>query len=355
MEKKSFVQLIALAALLLALAAPPLAAQAPPPPRPDPEAPRPRIISLYAAHTEVLLRLGARDHIIGISAQETYQGPETEGWKRPPTFSIHDDVEKYLALRPDLVLMRPQHLVSGSRLVETLKSSGIKVHSLQVLKAGDLYQYWRDLAKLVNRTDQAEEMIADFDRQISAYHQLAESRPESARPGVFVEAIHGRVKTFTPDSLPIWLVELAGGRNVAADAKPAAPGLMVADYGPERLLSKADEVDIFIAQEGPMNPGSLKQLKGRDIYRKLPAFAAGRVHKIDESILSRPTPSLLKGLELITVWTGLDRPGAEQAASAPDPAAATPDPDPEDRTQEAPPAPAAADLMELKVDLPPQP
>lgn len=319
---------------------------------------RPRVISLYAAHTEVLLRLGARDNIIGVSAQETYQGPETEGWKRPPSFSIHDDVEKYLALRPDLVLVRPQHLASGSRLVETLRSSGVKVHSIQVLRAGDLYQYWRELAKLVNRVDQAEEMIADFDRQISAYHEAADSRPERDRPGVFVEAIHGRVKTFTPDSLPIWLVELAGGRNVADDAKAVAPGLMVADYGPERLLSKADEVDIFIAQEGAMNPGSLKQLKGRDIYRKLPAFAAGRVYKIDESLLSRPTPSLLEGLELISAWTGLEVPGVERRATA-SPAAAPPSLNSDlslEEEAEAVPAPTpASDLMELKVDLPPQP
>ncbi|MDR1308499.1 MAG: hypothetical protein LBL95_01145, partial [Deltaproteobacteria bacterium] len=50
----------------------------------------PRIISLYAADTEILLRLGARDALVGISRQETYQGQETQGWERPPEFSIHD-------------------------------------------------------------------------------------------------------------------------------------------------------------------------------------------------------------------------------------------------------------------------
>lgn len=316
---------------------------------------RPRVISLYAAHTEVLLRLGARDNLVGISAQETYQGPETEGWKRPPSFSVHDDVEKYLAARPDMVLLRPQHIASGSRLVETLKNSGIKVHSIQVLKAGDLYQYWRDLAKLVKREDEAERMIANFDERISAYHQASQARADSDKPGVFVEAIHGRVKTFVPDSLPIWLVELAGGRNVAADAKPAAPGLMVADYGPERLLSRADEVDIFISQQGPMNPGSLKQLKGRDIYRALKAFAKGQVYKIDESILSRPTPSLLEGLEQIAAWTGLEVPGAGRTKESAPAAQAQPSQAEEPAESEAAPAKTAIpDLMELKVDLPPQ-
>ncbi|MDR2142107.1 MAG: hypothetical protein LBR11_10030, partial [Deltaproteobacteria bacterium] len=49
----------------------------------------PRVISLYAAHTENLLRLGARACLVGISAQETYAGPETQGWVRPEVFSAH--------------------------------------------------------------------------------------------------------------------------------------------------------------------------------------------------------------------------------------------------------------------------
>jgi len=308
MGKRLRLLIITLAAAIAIMAVGPISA----------EEVRPRIISLYAGHTEVLLRLGARDNIIGVSAQESYQGPETLGWKKPEVFDVHDDVEKYLAARPDIVLMRPQHMASGSRLVGTLENSGIKVLSLQVLKAGDLYQYWRDLAELVNRKEEAERLIADFDRQVSVYHEVAASLPEDAKPGVFIEAIHGRVKTFTPDSLPIWLLELAGGRNVAADAKPTAPGLMVADYGPERLLSRADEVEIFISQQGAMNPGTLKQLKARDIYRPLKAFVNSRVYKIDESILSRPTPSLLDGLARIAVWTGLNLPETSGAGPVPE-------------------------------------
>lgn len=265
----------------------------------------PRIISLYAAHTEVLLRLGAKENLIGVSAQESYRGPETEGW-HPAVFSIRDDVEKFLAAKPDLILVRPMHLAAGSRLIESLKSSGVKVHAEQVIKAGDLYKYWRHLGALVGREAEAEKMILDFDREISLYYDAAIHRPEEARPGVFLEAVHGQVKTFTPDSLPAWLVELAGGRNVASDAKPHAQGLFVADYGPERLLSKADEINIFISQDGPMNTAPLAQVKKRDIYKPIKAFKEGRVYKISEDILCRPTPSLLKGLEELAALTGLD-------------------------------------------------
>jgi iron complex transport system substrate-binding protein len=113
------------------------------------------------------------------------------------------------------------------------------------------------------------------------------------------------VKTFTPDSLPIWLVELAGGRNVAADARAQAPEIIIADYGPERLLARAGEVDIFISQAGPMNRAGLKQVLDRSVYQPLAAFKTGRVYKIPEAVLARPTPALLEGLEDLARITGL--------------------------------------------------
>lgn len=263
----------------------------------------PRIISLYAAHTEVLLRLGARDAVIGVSRQETYDGPETEGWN-PETFSFRDDVEKFLAAKPDIVLARPQHVAGGTRMKEALERAGIRVLAVQVTRADDLYPYWRQLAALVSREAEAEEMIAAFESRVDKYRKAAAGRKNA--PGVFIESVHREVKTFTPDSIPVWLVELAGGRNVAADAKAATPGVIIAEYGPERLLAKAGEVDIFLSQDGAMNRVPQETIRERTIYRPLAAFKSGRVYKIPESALARPTPSLLTGLEMIAVWTGLE-------------------------------------------------
>lgn len=322
---------------------------------------KPRIISLYAAHTEVLLRLGASENIIGVSDQETYNGPETEGWK-PKIFSIRDDVEKFLAAKPDLVLARPMHIAAGSRLVETLENAGIKVLAIQVTQAAELYNYWRELGALVGRENEAERMIIDFDNRISVYHEAASQIPEAAKPGIFLEAIHDKIKTFTPYSLPVWLVELAGGRNVASDAKPHSPNLIVANYGPERLLSKADLIDIFISQMGPMNNTSLEQVSGRGIYKHIKAFKEGRVYKIPENIIARPTPSLLLGLEEIAGWTGLNVAGIPSADVETTPAV-SPEPPAASAEMATPPggyeeeekisSEAENDLDELKVDLPP--
>ena len=116
---------------------------------------------------------------------------------------------------------------------------------------------------------------------------------------MFFESVHKEVKTFTPDSIPIWVVGVSGGRNIASDALPAREGLVVADYGPEKLLAKADEVDIFLSQEGPMNRIPLPVIESRDIYQVLPAIRSGRVYKVPEDLISRPTPSLIEGVALL--------------------------------------------------------
>lgn len=67
------------------------------------ERPFKRIISLYGAHTENLFSLGLDKEIVGVSVNENH----------PPcvltksVFSYHDDAEKFIAARPDLVLIRP--------------------------------------------------------------------------------------------------------------------------------------------------------------------------------------------------------------------------------------------------------
>ncbi|MDR3212274.1 MAG: ABC transporter substrate-binding protein [Planctomycetota bacterium] len=255
------------------------------------EALRPRLISLYAAHSDILLRLGARRHLVGVSGQEDFARPEWEG-EAPPVFSVRDDIEKYLAAEPDLVLARPQHLAGAARWREALERAGIRVLALQVRRPAELYPYWREIAGLVGREAAAAEMIAAFEAALAPYRKTS-----GRRPGVFLEAIHREVKTFTADSLPAWLVELAGGRNVAAGASPVRPGVVIANFGPEALLGVAGEVEVFVAQSGPMNPVSLEELGRREIYQTLPAFRQGRVYQIEESLLARPTPGLLVGLQ----------------------------------------------------------
>ena len=125
-----------------------------------------RIISLYGAHTENLFSLGMDEEIIGVSSHEVYPSRALQ----KPVYSYHDDPEKFLAAKPDLVLIRPMIDRGYPRFVRRLEKSGIAVVSLQPSTIDELYSYWEILGILTGRRQRALQLIGQF-RKTSLYLQ----------------------------------------------------------------------------------------------------------------------------------------------------------------------------------------
>ena len=104
-------------------------------------APFKRIISLYGAHTENLFSLGMDKEIIGVSTSEVYPPAAL----KKPSFSYRDGPERFLAAKPDLVLIRPMIFRGHRALVDNLERSGITVVSLQPRTPEELFAYWLKL------------------------------------------------------------------------------------------------------------------------------------------------------------------------------------------------------------------
>ncbi len=250
-----------------------------------------RIISLYPAHTENLVELGATEAIIGVS-----RGDSPAAVADRPTFSDSDSAEKYLAASPDLVLVRPMHSRAHPALFDRLRQSGIVVVSLQPTDVEGMFAYWRTLGELSGHAASADSMRQRFLAAVAGIEKRIPEADPRRRPGVYVESIHAKMKTFSPSSMTIYAVESAGGRNVAIDARPRNRS-NIAEYGKERILSRADEIEIFLSQTGRMNPIDLDTLKKEPGFQLIRAFRDNRVHLIDETEVARPTMRLIAGIE----------------------------------------------------------
>lgn len=248
-----------------------------------------RIISLYGAHTENLFSLGCGDEIIGVSVNDSFPARAREKQK----FSFHDGPEKFIANRPDLVLIRPMIDNGYPQFVQQLERYGITVVSLQPATTQQMYVYWLTLGRLSGREDQARKMVAEFQKKVTHIQALTEGIPE--RKKVYFQAIHTRMKTFTPGSMPIFALETAGGINVASDAR-ASRNTNIAIYGKEQILAKASEIDVFLAQRGIMNPVQKEQIINEPGFKIIKAIKNKQVFLIDESIVSRPVPRLYEGI-----------------------------------------------------------
>ncbi|MFH1488400.1 MAG: ABC transporter substrate-binding protein [Pseudomonadota bacterium] len=251
-----------------------------------------RVISLYGAHTENLFSLGLDKEIIGVGRNEVYP-PEA---LNKPVFSYHDDPEKFLAVRPDLVLIRPMIDRGYARLVQRLEKNGVHVASLQPGTVDDMFVYWEILGMLTGRRDKALQMIAGFRGEVEEIRSL--TAPIFPKKRVYFEAIHNRMKTFSPDAMAVFALECAGGVNTAGDAKPVR-GTNIAYYGKERILSHAGEIDAFIAQKGAMNRPTVDLIKNEPGFSAIKAVREGRILIIDEMIVSRPTLRLTQGIRRI--------------------------------------------------------
>ncbi|CAN2049418.1 iron complex transport system substrate-binding protein [Candidatus Magnetomoraceae bacterium gMMP-13] len=248
-----------------------------------------RIISLYGAHTENLFALGLDQEIIGVNCGEVY--PKHAAQK--PRFSYHDNSEKFLAARPDLVLIRPMIERGYSRLIARLEKSNITVFSLQPSSINDMYNYWMILGILTGKQEQASSMITAFKSTKENFLSLIQDIDKKKK--VYFEAIHNKMKTFTNDSMAIFVLKTAGGINIAEDADQVRT-TNIAFYGKERIIFKAEEIDVYIAQTGVMNRPTVSLIKNEPGFNIIKAVKNNQIFIINEMIVSRPTIRLLDGI-----------------------------------------------------------
>lgn len=248
-----------------------------------------RIISLYGAHTENLFQLGLDDEIIGVTSQDKFPVEAAE----KPVFSYHDDPERFLAAKPDLVLIRPMIDRGYIRLMQRLERSGVKIVSIQPKTIDEMYQYWLILGVLSGREIEAERMVQQFREVVEQYKSLVVNitQPKS----VYFEAMHKNMKTFSEGSMADFIIKTVGGINVASDGI-SSRGTNIAIYGKEKILSKADKIDVFLAQSGKMNQPTIELIRNEPGFSVIKAIKNNEIYIIDEQIVSRPTMRILQGI-----------------------------------------------------------
>lgn len=256
-------------------------------------APFKRIISLYPAHTENLLALGLGQELIGIAS-----GDEAPAILGRPRFSANDNPEKFIAARPDLILIRPMISQAHPQLVSQLRKTGIVIVSLQPTTVEEMFSYWQTLGDLTGRGPAAAAMICTFEQDLTLLQQKRDAIPVDKRPRVYFESIHARMKTFAPSSIALFVLENGGGVNVAADAT-ARNSTNIAAYGKERILSRAAEIDIYLAQQGKMNRVTREMIENETGFQAIKAVREGKIFLIDEELVSRPTMRLLQGISQV--------------------------------------------------------
>jgi iron complex transport system substrate-binding protein len=252
-----------------------------------------RIISLYSAHTENLFAIGAGESLIGGHTTCVYP-PEAAAFA---VYDYNGDPEYIIAAAPDLVLIRPFIRRHSPNYVAEIEKAGIPVVSLYAESLDDFDGYIRHLALLAGAEAEAEQQLERFHQGLD---QLREAAGGIAKKQtVFFESTETETRTVSEGSFPALALEIAGGVNIAAGARPVTPGSSIAPFGAERLLLHAGEIDAYIIQRGAMNAGSGLAPANRPGYHAIKAVQNNRVFYIDEKLVSSPTFRYLEGVREI--------------------------------------------------------
>jgi iron complex transport system substrate-binding protein len=200
------------------------------------------------------------------------------------------DVERILALRPDLVL----GWRSGNRAsdIERLERLGLPVFLSEPRRLRDVPETLRRVGTLAGTRLHAERAAQAFEARLARLAVTA--APSSV--SVFVEIWHSPLMTVNGAHLISDVLAACGGRNVFAGMPALAGSVSV-----ESVL--AADPEVIIAATPP----------GQDVlaaWRALPrlrAVQAGRLHAVDPDLLTRATPRILDGVERVCRWLARDQ------------------------------------------------
>ncbi|WP_326534553.1 ABC transporter substrate-binding protein [Pseudorhodoferax sp.] len=249
-----------------------------------------RIVSLQPSLTETLCALDACDRLVAI---DRYSDWPASVQPLPRVGGLADaDIERILAARPDLVLLRPRN-----RVADRLKELGLNVLTLDAKSHADMRRNMETVAQAIGRPGAGEALWARTDARLDALRQRLPPHWQGKR--VYFELHGGTVAAGEASFIGETLARL-GLRNVVPASLGAFPKL-----GPEYVL-RADP-DLLIVHDMPGAP----PLDARPGWHALRAVREGRTCRIPEprfDVLVRPGPRLDEAAqEILACLAAVDR------------------------------------------------
>ena len=235
-----------------------------------------RIVSLSPNTTEILDGIGAFDRVIGVSRYCVYPPavkklPRVGGWE-------NSDIEKIVALRPDLVVLTD---AQAPFIVDKLQTFGLRSLAVPSRTLADVFAAIGSLGEATGNRQRAAELITRTHSALEQVRARTKILPRrtvllsvSRTPGSLTE-----LYVATEGSYLAELIEIAGGHSIAAPAK--------AGYGKisqEAILTLNPEliIDIVHGSKG-MFSEDLQQ-----VWNELPELRAVRerhIYPVDDNFI----------------------------------------------------------------------
>jgi iron complex transport system substrate-binding protein len=240
-----------------------------------PQSPK-RIISLAPSVTEILFALGLDDQVIGVSDADDYPPDRVTG--KPRVGGVQVNVEMVVGLRPDLVLGLPS---LQRTVLDRLIGLRLPVVAVDARSLPEIYTQIDLLGRVSGHAEVARRLVSEMQSRERTIMASVHGRQS---PRVYVE-IWGEPLagvgggTFLDD-----LIWRAGGTNILSDLRGWP------QVAAETVIARNPEIIVLT------HPGRTIVLHRRG-WSSIAAIRSGRVTEIESSIVSKPGPRIVLGLE----------------------------------------------------------
>jgi len=234
-----------------------------------------RIVSLIPSATETIVALGAADRIV---ARTDFDIDPVLAHLPSVGEGLTPSLEQLTLLEPDLVVAWPDN--ASRSVIGRLGEFGVRVYSPQVQSLADLRAATLELGEILGLEDAADSLIASIEADLKAVRDAVSGRETTS---VFYIVWYDPPTTSASGTFIDELIQLAGGRNVFADA----PGLWP-QVSMEEVVRR--QPDIILVSQTESTPIDLQRFSSAVGWRELRAVKEGHIVPLDANLYNRPGP-----------------------------------------------------------------
>lgn len=236
-----------------------------------------RAISLAPNLTENIFAVGAGDKLVGVTTFCDYPVSAKDIQKIGDTRT--PNIESIIALRPQIVFISTASQLEA--FSKTLEENGIAVFVTDPNTLEAIYKNLEQFGDIFGTGDQAARVTAEMKTRLAAIMEKVQYEP---RTRVFVQISRDPLFAAGRESFITEVIERAGAISVTRDLQAAYTRL-----SNETALAMNPEAIIVPAGAGNDEP--------HDVFKDSPAVRDGRVIRIKNDLLMRPSPRLIDGIE----------------------------------------------------------
>jgi iron complex transport system substrate-binding protein len=243
-----------------------------------------RAVSLGPNITETIFALGEGHRLVGVSDFDNYP-PKAKALPRVGGY-VNPNLERLLALRPDLVLLHGKH----EKVDAFCRKHGIRVVHVVMDSLASVFTAITQLGEVFECPERAADLSGAIRRDLEALRRKVSAYKH---PRVFVclwrssGGLSG-LGTAGKDSYVGEILEAAGGEGIFEDVAVPYP-----EVSKESLMKRQPEVILELRPGEEISHEQKKALVSDwQVLRTVPAVKSGKIHILTEDCLLVPGPRM---------------------------------------------------------------